>query len=378
MEKDRIRFRKGKQRELLFVTEQKLKMNQREFSNLLGINRRTLRNWLSERNLLPLWAYDILKEKFPNSISYEKFITEKLNRNWGSVKGGKRTYLKMVKKYGKENICEIMKNIRSKKQIKRKINLGFSPSKYTIFLLKNKISTLPLLATLLMTDGNIYENQITYGTIDLSLRNTFVDLCKLNDVSCVSEYRKNDFMKLYCGDKILLKKLYEISSSYKKSPNRVQTKKEYLKEPQPSIKYLFNSEENVIKECLRLAMSSDGNITIGIRKENDKVKLKPQITLSCAHPILCKEWLQLFNKFGIKMKLQKSKNVWSGIRGIGTESFNSIKKFQEIGGFIEGVKISKKSKRLSGIEKNKALSFILLKKEIRNEKELLNDLEPGS
>lgn len=62
--------------------------------------------------------------------------------------------------------------------------------------------------------------------------------------------------------------------------------------------------------------------------------------------------------------------MWSGIRGISTYSMEEISKFHEIGGFIGGVKISRKSKRFRGYDKNIMLKLMLRKRKFISTKEI--------
>ena len=48
---------------------------------------------------------------------------------------------------------------------------------------------------------------------------------------------------------------------------------------------------------------------------------------------------------------------WSGIGGVRFYNKQSLKKFLQIGGFISGVKITRKSRVYAGIEKNTLLKI---------------------
>lgn len=87
---NRIIFTNGKQALFLISVMKNLKLSQRKISNLFGISRSTFRHWLYEDSHLP---ENILKECIkisPQSKVFLKFVTAKLPRNWGQIKGGKK------------------------------------------------------------------------------------------------------------------------------------------------------------------------------------------------------------------------------------------------------------------------------------------------
>lgn len=84
------------------------------------------------------------------------------------------------------------------------------------------------------------------------------------------------------------------------------------------------------------------------------------LNFACAHPKLAKEWNENFFKvFGTKGRLSKRTERWSGIQGLRIWNLEALEKFDKIGGFIGPMKITKKSKRYSGLRKNSILKTIL-------------------
>lgn len=142
--------------------------------------------------------------------------------------------------------------------------------------------------------------------------------------------------------------LFSLTPSFKTSPGR-QDKNEYLAMQDPTLKFLFNEPLRVKVLAFRLAMSADGNVSI--TNNGSKFRLR----LGCAHPTLVGEWKILAEELGISINLAKDKNTWSGIQGLNTDRRDSLLKFSEYGGFINGVR-ARKSHRYRGFEKMQSCS----------------------
>jgi len=122
-----------------------------------------------------------------------------------------------------------------------------------------------------------------------------------------------------------------------------------------SLRFLKNEKNYVINFALRLAMSGEGSISLS-RKENGGFRF--HLGFACANIILCKEWQELFNVFGIKMSIRKDSAVSSGYHGLQVVSENSILNFHKLGGFINGVKIQK-GRKFKGFDKNHLLGICI-------------------
>jgi hypothetical protein len=144
--------------------------------------------------------------------------------------------------------------------------------------------------------------------------------------------------------------LLKLSPSYKKCP-RKESMEDYLNEAQPTLSFLKGESLDLLKECVRIAMSTEGSIHIEFPRDTIYLRLE----FACAHPKLTLEWQEIFRKVGIESTISKSRVTWSGIKGLRISKLDSIKKFIEIGGFINGVKITGKSKYFGGIIKNQLL-----------------------
>ncbi|MBW2976665.1 hypothetical protein KY347_04425 [Candidatus Woesearchaeota archaeon] len=171
------------------------------------------------------------------------------------------------------------------------------------------------------------------------------------------------------NSKDVQEELLKLSPKYNSCP-RNKSIKQYLNEPQPTLSFLNNESKEILEESIRIAMSCEGSVFPEFARDTLYINLQ----FACAHPRLLKDWQEIFQKIGIKSFILKSKVTWSGVKGLGIKELKSIKKFIEIGGFINGVKITGKSKYFKGIEKNKLLNTLFGMKvnNFRLDKDLLN------
>ncbi len=87
----RCRFIKGKQRELLLLARSSLGLPWRDLSKKLGTNYTSLREWRDEKWCMQLSAYQKLIAICSECKSFEPFLIELREDNWGRKLGGIRT-----------------------------------------------------------------------------------------------------------------------------------------------------------------------------------------------------------------------------------------------------------------------------------------------
>jgi hypothetical protein len=213
-----------------------------------------------------------------------------------------------------------------------------------------------LLSIFLLTDGYMKKGGgIMLINTDHVLQRYFLTLIK--EAYGLSP-TVNSFMKK--GKETIVHSVFVYSDLLKNSPSystcpRCCSLEKYIQKPQPSLDFLEDENIELLKECIRLAMSTDGTVNVDFPHRS----IYPKLELSCAHPILVNQWKQIFEKIGIKSYLIKSNVTWSKIRGLGIKELKSIRRFAEMGGFIKGVKITGKSKYFKGVTKNKLLNLII-------------------
>jgi len=220
-----------------------------------------------------------------------------------------------------------------------------------------------LLASFLLTDGhlNTKTKRVMLICTDNILQRYFLTLIKerYNFFPTSKSFMfKGKETSVY--SKEITEELLKLSPSYNTYPRNVSVE-EYFKRSQPTLSFLNNEKEELLKEFIRIAMSCEGCVFPEFARDI----LYVQLQFACSHPKLVEEWQELFQKMGIKSFILKSKVTWSRVKGLGIKELKSIKRFIEIGGFIEGVKITGKSKYFKGIEKNDLLK-ILFEMKINN------------
>ena len=102
----RVLFERGKQSEFIkaFMTSKHL--SQRKASNSLGVPRRSFRNWMCEKRLLPLQVLSRVIVAAPDLNYFLTYVSELRNANWGVVKGGRNCYRLLQEKYGEKTLMK--------------------------------------------------------------------------------------------------------------------------------------------------------------------------------------------------------------------------------------------------------------------------------
>ena len=352
----RLRFKRGKQRELLLTLKKELGLNQRELAAELSVKSRALQWWIYEAKTLPEAIFHKILQFQPKFDRFANAIEEVLPANWKMVKGGKSRYNQLLrtKMFAKHH--EKMLANRRKMSKMEKVKLLSSSDFYKREVERKKLHPLPLLATLLLTDGYLQRRGVVgYTSRDWVLMNVFIDLVKANSEKVPNILRRNDGgLEVYIFDPKLTKKLFSLSPSYKKSPGKM-VKEEYLQEPQPTADFL-QEQDTKTKVCsIRLAMSADGCVTVH-RARNGRLDVR--LMLSCANPTLVRGWKDVFETLCIKATVKKG-SKWSGIEGLMISRKEALRIFQRLGGFVDGVRVSRKSPNFAGIEKNVLLNWAI-------------------
>lgn len=221
------------------------------------------------------------------------------------------------------------------------------------FPLKDKFDKLA--AVFLLTDGCLNKGKIQLICTDKILQNYFLYLFKarFNLKPTTNSYMVNGKESSIYSNSVA-KELRRLTPTYNTYP-KDKTKEKYYKGPQPTLKFLKNENERILYEAIRVAMSCEGSIF----PDFQGLTLGAHLQFACSHPELLNQWKTLFSKIGITSFILRSNKTWSGVKGLGIKNMKSIRRFIEIGGFIEGVRITGKSKYYKGIEKNKMLKLLV-------------------
>jgi len=175
----------------------------------------------------------------------------------------------------------------------------------------------------------------------------------------LTEYKQKNVINIIAD-------ILSICGSTKTSPARGQSIETYLQESQPHLKYLKTSSNIIQMIVLRIWASAEG--CAGIQRTNGY--FKPSLTISCAHPVLARQLIQIAAQHNINFTKTTSKLTWSGVNKIANTSLRGCLEFLKLGNFVEGVKISAKSKYHHGLDKDNLLLgiFKFKKREKTNQK----------
>lgn len=116
-----------------------------------------------------------------------------------------------------------------------------------------------------------------------------------------------------------------------------------------------------MRKFLQVAFSADGSISVSVRwhKGNKSWEIRRRIELTCKHPNLRKEFLEILKLIGFSPR--------SSGDNITLERKNDIIKFAKEVRFVDGVKIGKDSKNWCGFEKNQILDLAIKTFKLRKE-----------
>lgn len=340
---DRLLFGAGKQTEFLANTEQKFGSRCKIIA-FLGVKLKTYEGWRKEKCTLPLSVFYSVCIQFPELASFGKFITERLPPNWGRIKGGKKRAQKI-------DMCAVRK-AKSAKRIDAKRTSAPPSENDAINTIKNA-DLHAVLATCLITDGSVElkNKRMTFASKNQTLSDLvywlFYKLSRYEPTRCVD---KHGIEHVSLWDRTLTNELLELTPSFKTSPNKNQSPKQYLAEPQPTINFLKCSDRHTIISCMRTALSTDGSMTFDS-------KGRGELALRCSHPSLCREWAELLSSCGLRVRVKKDKNSWSGAGGVFAYDRKSLGLFWRMGGFLPGVLVSGKSDKFNGLTKNEVLEM---------------------
>jgi len=208
-----------------------------------------------------------------------------------------------------------------------------------------------LLAVMLLTDGMVSKNNLVFFNNDLCLHNIFKELIVLSYDYTKTYVRKKGLncYKSLCNSRGIVKDILNLSPTYKTTANTF-----------PSLSFLRNSNRKILISAVRLAMSTEGAISITRRKWNGSIR--GELTFACAHPQLLCEWQEVFRILGVVLNTVNDKYNWANVHGIRTTDSKIIEQFYNLGGFIEG-NIIHRGRRFKDASKNSILeAFIKFKK----------------
>ncbi|MFX1319890.1 MAG: hypothetical protein ACFE9D_02045 [Promethearchaeota archaeon] len=150
----------------------------------------------------------------------------------------------------------------------------------------------------------------------------------------------------------ILNELLTLSPTYRTQPKLGQSWENYLQQtPQPTLQFLSNPTipTQIHNFVIQLGMSAEGSISpIFV---SDSRFPYPHLTLGCKHPLLKEQWKTYLEIQGFSFN--KTTEM------IETAQLQQAKKFLNLGGFFNGVKV-KAGSYYEGLDKQAVLKAILI------------------
>ena len=346
MEDKRLRFQQGKQREFLEEVIKERFGTQTALGRFLGVHKHTVKGWVHEEKNMSKSTFQKIVTKYPFYKHFGSSIEEELPWNWGQKKGGKQrvesidnlsAYLRYVRSF-------ISNNSEARRAKKVEIENPLLDQ-----LIKEDVDLMSILAVCIQTDGSLVEHSNSYRIASSSSDSVLINfvqalLSNLSRFNPAISMEYKGVRNVTLTDKDLGKKLLMLSPEYRTYPIDENF--------QPTINFLNDKNIQTKIWATRFAFTTDGCISLS--KQG-----KPELNFACYNKILSEEWQKFLTQFGINGHVAKCKKSRQGVSGVRIYDFRSIYNFYKLGGFIDGVKISKKSTRYTGIEKNQLLKKVI-------------------
>ncbi len=344
MQDKRLRFQKGKQRAFLEGVIQNHFGTQAALGRFLGFDRHTIRGWLIEKSNLPKSVFSLLIQSYPCYSRFESFIKEELPWNWGWIKGG-------IVTGSKSDIYERLAHARSfvKASCVRRLKKEEIYNPIVDQMLQEDVDLKSILAVCLLTGGCLgvegRSHRISVFSKDpIIVEFSRVLLLKLSKFEPGVYRGPKGVTIVRLTDNDLARELQKLSPEFRTFPPEGR--------PQPTISFLKTANKKTREWAIRVAFTLEG--CIALSKYN-----KPEFTLSCYNKTACEEWQKFFAECGIRGNVSYNNRSRQGAVGVRVFNYSSMYTFYKMGGFLEGVKISTKSTRFDGLEKNYLLKKVI-------------------
>jgi len=190
----------------------------------------------------------------------------------------------------------------------------------------------------IVTDGGVYQkrNQVYFDTTDEKLLKKFIRIARKNSVKHIFVSNGHGTKTAYFYSKRLCREIKNLIGEDKTLPLEI------LKFPKKDI-----------RELLQILFSTDGGVSLSFSYGTDKIKrIHRKITFTSKNRKNLETVNRLLQVFGINGRIQANGDL--EIKGK-----ENLERFTNLIGFIKGVKVTGKSSRWQGMEKNQLLLYCL-------------------
>ena len=196
------------------------------------------------------------------------------------------------------------------------------------------------LVCFIVTDGGIYQrrNQIYFDTTDDKLMNKFIETARGLQVKHIYVSKGHGTKTIYFYSKELYQHLKSLIGNEKTLP----------------LDEMLRLSKKNIQEMLQILFSTDGGVSLSTSncRTDGKKRIHRKVTFTSSNRRNLEIVKKLLQRFGVRGRIQNNGDL--EIKGR-----RNLEKFKNLIGFIEGVKVTNKSKKWCGIEKNKLLDLCL-------------------
>ncbi len=183
-----------------------------------------------------------------------------------------------------------------------------------------------------------------YETYDGFLPGSYLLKDSIKDDKYTECYVTKYFGKLF---QPLYKDLIKLCGNFKTSKCHSQSSEDYEKEDKPHLDYLLNAKEFEKIVALRIWASTEGAI-IPMRRNKGGL-IVPKLQISCSNKDLLFQLQKIATSIGLHFTVRNEKGT--GYKCLYNMAVSCALSFLKLGGFVDGVKISKSSKYYEGVNK---------------------------
>lgn len=249
------------------------------------------------------------------------------------------------------------------------------------FLRKEKYDELVQLATFLLTDGGMTKHKNTYILYFTNKSERLLQQFKLIVRELIPEvffginiHKGVTRISFYSID--LAELLFEFSNTFRTAPCESHPKcallrgtpeqrpcsvciKRYDKENKtyPNATLPIVDDEILQREILRIVADTEGGTSFLVRRKPNHILLQRSVRISCNHPILREQIIEMLFDLGILNRYSSGNIVIEG---------HAIELFNEIVGFSRGVKVSRGIYK--GYDKQSVLEVMILTNKLIKDK----------
>jgi len=195
------------------------------------------------------------------------------------------------------------------------------------------------LACFIATDGGIYpkRNQVYFNSTDRKIVEEFIEVARHVGTNKVFVNRGHKCLQAYFYSKKICKEILKLIGRSKTLP----------------LSKINNLKNKDRTEILRILFSTDGGVSFSTSrsKSDGKFRLHRKVTFTSKN----------FKNLVVVKKLLKELRIESKIHEneLEIKGYKNLLRFKKLIGFLKGAKVTNKSKKWRGMDKNQLLNVVI-------------------